>query len=755
MDPASVIGVIGVVLQITKTIYAYGDAVLEYKNEVARLRSELFGMYAALTRIEQDLSLVGKDGRHTLASPNLKSPQFRQMLDETHTILEQLANTLQEGISRSRRLARRIIWPLKRPQMQDLTTHLERLKSFFILATIRDTLEGTRDIQLSIQALRQSFQDIQQSRKEQTLYMDATRWLNPADSQSIHTAASSARLDGTNSWFITGPFDDWVSGTSPLLWLNGKPGSGKTCSTVAFTTYFYCSYNDLSSQEPHRILSSLIMQPCQSQPTARRFVLSAYDKVRSQNSLPNAPDIKTLVDLFGQMTNALNSTSETYAVKPENAAHIIQESISKSKLTPNTVSMDLGKVSGDINDYINAQFSQQPKLKMLRRELRASLIERFQRQHHGSFRWTYCTIEDLTRRHMPKAIEKALDGVAPTLEEIYRGILQGFPDDMVQAAASMLQCLVSSLRQLTISELSEAVSFTFSDDFDEDDRLIEPEAVVHSLYSLVHYDLSSQRIELAHSSVRDFLASPELSGKYHVDSVKANIDMSRICVHYLTLPSFQQVCSDQEDLNARKQDWPLLEYASAFWTRHIRVSPQESGEHLAALSRFAASSDLTAGGNFAAWYQVIYPQGNPRVWSTKPLYMCAREGLIEPLRTLLATCTRDQIEHRGGARGSTALHVAATYGETEAVKLLLAAGADPNEHNDAGENGIQWAALYDHTETVRLLLEAGAPPDLLRPESNPELHEQMVRHSLVPSSRHLGTEGPGKTGSPKKLEAVS
>ncbi|THW30777.1 ankyrin repeat protein [Aureobasidium pullulans] len=593
MDPASVIGVIGVVLQITKTIYAYGDAVPEYKNEVARLRSELFGMHAALTQIEQDLSLVGKDGRHTLASPNLESPQVRQMLDETHTILEQLANTLQEDISRSRRLARRIIWPLKRPQIQDLATHLERLKSFFILATIRDTLEATRDIQLSIKALRQSIQDIQQSKEEQTLYKDAIRWLNPGDPQSIHTAASSARLDGTNSWFITGPFDNWVSGTSPLLWLNGKPGSGKTCLTAA------CVHN-----------------------------------------LPNAPDIKTLIDLFGQMTNTLNSTffilidgvdecGKNLAIvlraifqiatggkrarlmlsSTENVAHIIQESISKSKLTPNTVSMDLGKVSGDINDYINTQFSQQPKLKMLR------------------------------------PIEKALDGVAPTLGEIYMGILQGVPDDMV--------------------------------------------------------------------------------------------------------------CSDQEDLNARKQDWPLLEYASAFWTRHIRVSPQESGEHLTAFSRFAASSDLRAGGNFAAWYQVIYPQGNPRVWSTKPLYMCAREGLIEPLRTLLATCTKDQIEHRGGARGSTALHVAATYGETEAVKLLLAAGADPNEHNNAGENGIQWAALYDHTETVRLLLEAGALPDLLRPESNPELHEQMVRHSLVPSSRHLGTEGSGKPGSPKKLEAVS
>lgn len=37
MDPANVIGVIGVVAQTIKLIYQYGDSVAECKAEVARL----------------------------------------------------------------------------------------------------------------------------------------------------------------------------------------------------------------------------------------------------------------------------------------------------------------------------------------------------------------------------------------------------------------------------------------------------------------------------------------------------------------------------------------------------------------------------------------------------------------------------------------------------------------------------------------------------------------------------------------------
>ncbi|WP_190126051.1 ankyrin repeat domain-containing protein [Streptomyces inusitatus] len=70
--------------------------------------------------------------------------------------------------------------------------------------------------------------------------------------------------------------------------------------------------------------------------------------------------------------------------------------------------------------------------------------------------------------------------------------------------------------------------------------------------------------------------------------------------------------------------------------------------------------------------------------------------------------------------GETALYRAATDNRTGIVRLLLAAGADPDRasgdtEEDGGAGGdlpLCGAAVRDHEETVRALLAAGARPDL-------------------------------------------
>ena len=60
-----------------------------------------------------------------------------------------------------------------------------------------------------------------------------------------------------------------------------------------------------------------------------------------------------------------------------------------------------------------------------------------------------------------------------------------------------------------------------------------------------------------------------------------------------------------------------------------------------------------------------------------------------------------------------ALVYAALHGQEESIRLLLAAGVDP-DHRPPFEHGatpLHWAVMGDRPEAVRLLLEAGGDPD--------------------------------------------
>ncbi len=57
---------------------------------------------------------------------------------------------------------------------------------------------------------------------------------------------------------------------------------------------------------------------------------------------------------------------------------------------------------------------------------------------------------------------------------------------------------------------------------------------------------------------------------------------------------------------------------------------------------------------------------------------------------------------------SATLHAAAKSGDSTEISKLLAAGANPNELDEAGDTALHIAALQGHLDVVNALLEAGA-----------------------------------------------
>ena len=62
---------------------------------------------------------------------------------------------------------------------------------------------------------------------------------------------------------------------------------------------------------------------------------------------------------------------------------------------------------------------------------------------------------------------------------------------------------------------------------------------------------------------------------------------------------------------------------------------------------------------------------------------------------------------------SRPLHLAASGGHVQTVRLLLAAGASPAARDSEGDTALSTAVRENHPEVVRILSDAGSPSSLL------------------------------------------
>lgn len=106
-----------------------------------------------------------------------------------------------------------------------------------------------------------------------------------------------------------------------------------------------------------------------------------------------------------------------------------------------------------------------------------------------------------------------------------------------------------------------------------------------------------------------------------------------------------------------------------------------------------------------------------------PLMLAAFMGQVEFIRLYLESGANAGLAMPDG--GETALHMAAATSHTEAARMLLDAGTDPNAHAGSdvgtdmfdggvklwGETPLHFAAAYGDEEMIRAMLSRGADKD--------------------------------------------
>ncbi|KAH9007378.1 hypothetical protein EDB83DRAFT_2323812 [Lactarius deliciosus] len=356
--------------------------------------------------------------------------------------------------------------------------------------------------------IQQTANSVDQIRWNQLTQLLRT-WLSPADPSTNHNIARKAQHKGTAVWFFQdGIFFEWKS-TGSLLWIHGKPGSGKSviCSSIiqdimavcdagsAIMAYFYFDFRDLSKQTCHDLLLSLISQlSTRSSPCCDILhrVYKAHESGSRQPSDNTLKDcLKEMLRLPGQesifiILDALDECPDSSGIPSprDEVLQLVKELVSldlqglhvcatsrpevdiRAVLEPLAFrSVSLHHESGqqmDIADYVQnvVNSSSSAAMRRWRADDRKLVIETLTERADGMFRWVFCQLEAL-RHCFPPNLRRFLNELPETLDETYERILKGINKTQKDDARRLLQCLAIAVRPLRVEELAELLAVRF------------------------------------------------------------------------------------------------------------------------------------------------------------------------------------------------------------------------------------------------------------------------------------------------------
>ena len=200
---------------------------------------------------------------------------------------------------------------------------------------------------------------------------------------------------------------------------------------------------------------------------------------------------------------------------------------------------------------------------------------------HSRFRWAQCQLDVLSKLRDRRSVnvEKALERLPTDLHVTYQRLLAAIPDDERALVLRMLNFIALSARPVTLDEVAE---YAIIEDgmvlVTSANRFAECSDVLQLCGNLV--SLQDDILSLAHKSVKDFLLSPDVTGRPGNEYDDLEIEIGRTCLTYLSFPgntdNIKVGVHSTEYLERLRKSFPLLEYSAAMWPSHVRSALHQS-----------------------------------------------------------------------------------------------------------------------------------------------------------------------------------
>jgi len=527
------------------------------------------------------------------------------------------------------------------------------------------------------------------------------KWLSPPDPSTNHNIACATHLKRTATWFFKGRILRKWKRKGGILWVHGKPGSGKSvlCSTIiediaamcedgqASMAYFYFDFRNVDKQHLHDLIPSLLIQLSahshrhhdilsrlykdhddgKTQPSdialvnylkqmllnhpSKRpiyLVMDALDECPDTSGIPSPREqvlqlVRELVDLH------LPDLHICVTSRPQNDIRDVLEPLTSFRVSLH----DESGQKQDIVDYVKSVVYSDSEqiMKRWRVEDKDLVIEMLSERAGGMFRWVFCQLEVL-RYCFPSSLLRSLNELPESLDETYERVLKEIKKPNRDHAHRLLQCLVVAIRPLRVDELAEVLAVDFDDPEgiaklnpswrweDEEQALLSS---CSSLITLIDSDDirsdGSRVVQFSHFSVKEFLTSPRFAA-YGGDLSRYHIALGP--AHTILARACLSILlrSYYTIENGVWKISPLTGYATQYWVSHARFENVSSRLRNTMERLFDLDKPY-----FAAWLESYDIDTNPNFGSCFYLFCPIEKPNAAPLYYAALCGFYDLAEH--------------------------------------------------------------------------------------------------------------